>query len=114
MTRRTCVAALAGAIAATSSSLGASLSPSVAATTASGAQRSPEGGADINVRKDNDTMRELFEISQNEKKGVMLYVKGQSIPGTVVKIAGETLELRNREYSRIVVRIECIDAAAIA
>ena len=64
--------------------------------------------------KDNDTMRELLEVSLNEKKGVMLYVKGQSIPGTVTKIAGETVELRNREYSRIVVRIEAIDAAAMA
>jgi len=64
--------------------------------------------------KDNDTMRELLEVSLNEKKGVMLYVKGQSIPGTVTKLVGETVELRNREYSRIVVRIEAIDAAAMA
>ena len=66
------------------------------------------------IGKDNDTMRELLEVSLNEKKGVMLYVKGQSIPGTVTKIAGDIVELRNREYSRIVVRIEAIDAAAMA
>src|SRR5262249_2206477 len=64
--------------------------------------------------KDNDTMRELLEISQNEKKGVMLYVKGQNIAGTVTKMAGDTVELRSREYSRIVVRVESIDAAAMA
>src|SRR5215813_1161672 len=106
MTRRTCVAALAGVIAATNSRLGAAM--------AFGPQRSPDADTNTHLRKDNDTMRELFEISQNEKKGVMLYVKGQSIAGTVVKIAGETVELRNREYGRIVVRIESIDAAAIA
>ena len=71
-------------------------------------------GATTLIGKDNDTMREILEVSLNEKKDVMLYVKGQSIPGTVTKIAGETVELRNREYNRIVVRIESIDAAATA
>jgi hypothetical protein len=66
------------------------------------------------IGKDNDAMRELLEAAQNEKKGVMLYVKGQSIPGTVVKIGTDTVELRSREYSRIVVRIEAIDAAAMS
>ena len=64
--------------------------------------------------KENDTMRELLEASQNEKKGIMLYVKGQSIGGIVVKVAGDTVELRSREYSRIVVRIDAIDAAAMS
>lgn len=59
-------------------------------------------------------MKELLEASQNEKKGITLYVKGQSIGGVVVKIAGEAVELRNREFSRIVVRIESIDGAAMA
>ena len=64
--------------------------------------------------KENEGMRELFEISLNDKKGLMLYVKGQSIGGTVVKIGTDTVELRNREYSRIIVRIESIDAAAMS
>jgi hypothetical protein len=64
--------------------------------------------------KENDTMRELLEASQNEKKGIMLYVKGQSIGGIVVKVAADTVELRSREYSRIVVRIDAIDAAAMS
>jgi hypothetical protein len=59
-------------------------------------------------------MRELLEASQNEKKGIMLYVKGQSIAGAVVKISADTVELRSREYSRIVVRIDAIDAAAMS
>jgi hypothetical protein len=86
MTRRTHIAGLAAALAAGSIVLG----------------------------KDNDTMRELLESSQNEKKGVMLYVKGQSIGGLVVKIAGDIVELRSREYSRIVVRIDSIDAVAMS
>jgi hypothetical protein len=64
--------------------------------------------------RENDSMRELLEASQNEKKGLMLYVKGQSIAGIVVKIAGDVVELRSREYSRIAVRIDSIDALAMA
>jgi hypothetical protein len=58
--------------------------------------------------------RSILEASQNEKKGLTLYVKGQAIPGLVVKIDAETVELRSREYSRIVVKIDAIDAAAMA
>jgi hypothetical protein len=64
--------------------------------------------------KDTDTMRELLESSQSEKKGVMLYVKGQSIGGLVVKIGGDVVELRSREYSRIAVKIDSIDAVAMS
>ncbi len=63
--------------------------------------------------KENDAMRELLEASQTEKKGITLYVKGQSIGGVVVKAGGDMVELRNREFSRIVVRMDAIDAAAM-
>jgi hypothetical protein len=58
--------------------------------------------------------RSILEASQNEKKGLMLWVKGQSIPGVVVKIEAESVELRSREYGRIVVRLDSLDAAAMA
>jgi hypothetical protein len=64
--------------------------------------------------KDVPAMREIFETSQKSMKGLMLYVKGQSIAGIVTKIDGDFLELRSREYSRIVVRVDSIDAAAIS
>lgn len=59
-------------------------------------------------------MREILEISQKDKKGIMVYFRGQSIGGVVTKIGADTVELRSREYSRIVVRMESIDGAAIA
>ena len=59
-------------------------------------------------------MREIFEASQKDKKGVMLYVKGQSIAGVVVSVGGDSLELRSREYSRIIVKIDAIDAVAMS
>ena len=64
--------------------------------------------------KETNMFRSILEASQNEKKGVTLYVKGQAIPGVVLKVDGDTVEMRSREYSRIVVRIDAIDAAAMA
>ena len=58
--------------------------------------------------------QELLESSQKDKKGVMMYVRGQSITGVVVKISGDFVELRSREYSRIMVRMEAIDAVALS
>ena len=58
--------------------------------------------------------QQVLEASLNEKKGVMIYVKGQSIPGIVTKINADTVELRSREYSRIVVKLESIDAVAMS
>jgi hypothetical protein len=66
------------------------------------------------IGKETDMLRSLLEASQNDKKGVTLYVKGQAIPGIVVKMEGDTVELRSREYSRIVFRIDSIDGAAMA
>jgi hypothetical protein len=58
--------------------------------------------------------QQILEVSQNEKKGVMLYVKGHQIGGVVTKVSADSVEMRSREYSRIVVRIESIDAASLA
>lgn len=58
--------------------------------------------------------QQVLEASLNEKKGVMIYVKGQSIPGIVTKINADSVELRSREYSRIVVKLESIDAVAMS
>jgi hypothetical protein len=73
------------------------------------------GSTAIAGAKDNPTMfQSVLEASLNEKKGVMLYVKGQSIPGLVIKINADCVELKSREYSRIVVKLESIDAVAMS
>jgi len=59
-------------------------------------------------------LKSLLEASKNEKKGVTLWVKGQAIGGQVTNIDGEFVEMRSREFSRIVVKIESIDGAAMA
>ena len=59
-------------------------------------------------------LRSLLEASKNEKKGVTLWVKGQSIGGQVTNLDADYVELRSREFSRIVVKLESIDGAAMA
>jgi hypothetical protein len=69
----------------------------------------------ISAEKDNSAMfKELFEASMKDKKGLMVYVKGQAIAGVVTKVAGDAVELRSREYSRIIVRMDAVDAVAMA
>ena len=57
--------------------------------------------------------QELFALSQKDKKGLMFYVKGQSIAGVVTRVIGnEGVEVRNQTYGRIVIRMDSIDAVA--
>jgi len=56
---------------------------------------------------------ELIEWSANEKRGLTLYVNGQTVAGIVVKIGEDgTIELKSQTYSRIIVRLDSIDAIA--
>jgi hypothetical protein len=58
--------------------------------------------------------KELIEISLNEKRGLTVYFNGQSIAGVVKNIIGnEAIELRNQTFSRIVVRLETVEAVAV-
>ena len=59
-------------------------------------------------------MRELLETSKNAKKNVTLYLKGQTVGGCVVRVAGDIVEIRNKEFSRIILRIDSIDGVAMA
>jgi endonuclease YncB( thermonuclease family) len=58
--------------------------------------------------------QELFAQSQKEKRGLMFYVKGQQIGGAVTRVIGnDAVEVRNQTHSRIIIRIDQIDAVAI-
>ena len=62
-----------------------------------------------------EIFKEILETSQNEKRGLTLYVGDQEIAGAVVKIIGRSgVEMRSRQYSRIIVCIESIEAIALA
>lgn len=64
----------------------------------------------------NDAIKGIEQAltqAQQEKKGVTLYVQGQTVGGGVVRIEpGQWVELRSQQYSRIIVRLDRIDGLA--
>jgi len=60
----------------------------------------------------SDPFEEVLQASLTDRKGVMVYVNGQPIPGRVNKLGPETVELSSQEFRRIVVRRDRIDAVA--
>lgn len=66
------------------------------------------------AEKENSMFQSLFDASLKDKKGVVLYVKGQTITGAVVSSSATYVELKSREFSRIIVRVDSIDGAAMS
>lgn len=59
--------------------------------------------------------KEMFESSREEKRGLTVYFDGQNIAGVITKTIGtQAIEMRNREYSRIIVCVEAITAIAVS
>lgn len=60
-------------------------------------------------------LEELLAASRDQKKGVLLFVQGQAIAGLVTKIGDDGMvEMKSQQYSRIVVRMDRIDGAALS
>jgi hypothetical protein len=50
--------------------------------------------------------KELFDLSQKQGKGLMFYIRGQWIGGSVTAMIGDDLvEVQNQEYDRILIRV---------
>lgn len=80
------------------------------------AQERGAGGPPPSARRSlagSEAIMELLELSQKNGKGLMFYLGSQTVGGTVTKIGDRTVEVRNREYSRIVIRLDRIDAVAM-
>jgi hypothetical protein len=58
--------------------------------------------------------KQILEDSQSQKKGVMVYIKGQTLGGLVTKLNADSVEMRSQQYSRIVVKLDSIDAVAMS
>jgi hypothetical protein len=59
--------------------------------------------------------KDLFELSQQQTKGLMFYIKGQCVSGSVTSILGDDLvEVQSQEYDRILIRVASIDAVAMS
>jgi len=63
---------------------------------------------------DGDWILNLLRASMTAKKGVTLHIKGQAIPMLVTAIGDHFVEGRNQQSSKVVVRLESIDAVAMA
>lgn len=61
-----------------------------------------------------ELFKEVFEKSQNENRGLTVYVKGQTIVGIVTKVGEDAIELRSQMFSKAVVLIDSIDAASVS
>ena len=61
-----------------------------------------------------ELFKELIETSLKEKRGLTIFIKGQTIAGIVTQIIGlEAIEVRNQTFSRVIIRLDAIDAMAI-
>jgi hypothetical protein len=60
-------------------------------------------------------IEEVFNQSLAQKRGVSIYIGSQVINGLFVKKIDEnTIEVRNQQFGRILIRIDRIDAIAIS
>ena len=58
-----------------------------------------------------DAFRELLDLSKQEKSGLTFYLNGQTLPAIVTKINDDgTVEGRNQQYDRIVIRLNRVNA----
>lgn len=61
-----------------------------------------------------ELFKELIELSHKEKRGLTIFIKGQTIAGIVTQIIGlDAIEVRNQTFSRVIIRLDAIDAMAI-
>ncbi|MGM9483317.1 hypothetical protein ACS5PN_19125 [Roseateles sp. NT4] len=58
-------------------------------------------------------IEQALATALQDKRGITLYVSGQTIAGAVTRIEpGKWVELRNQQYGRIIVRLDRIDGIA--
>lgn len=61
-----------------------------------------------------ELFKELIERSQNEKRGLTVYVKGNQIVGVVTEIINEqAIEMRSQQFHKAVVAPDTVDAMAV-
>jgi hypothetical protein len=62
-----------------------------------------------------ELFKELIELSHKEKRGLTIFIKGQTIAGIVTQIIGlDAIEVRSQTFSKVIIRLEAVDAIAIS
>ena len=70
-------------------------------------------GGDAMAADAHHGIEQALAAAQQDKRGITLYVSGQTVGGAVTRIEpGLWVELRNQQSSRIVVRLDRIDGVA--
>ena len=63
----------------------------------------------------NAAVEEVLSQSLTQKKGMAIYISGQVINAIFVKrIDANTIEVKNQSFGRIIIRMDRVDAIAIA
>ncbi len=58
-------------------------------------------------------IEQALAAAQQDKRGITVYVAGQAIGGAVTRIeSGQWVELKNQTASKIIIRLDRIDAIA--
>ncbi|MBI4911533.1 MAG: hypothetical protein HY823_02245 [Acidobacteria bacterium] len=83
------------------------LAPLTASSNQGAAQAAPRRSSAV-----AEPILEVLEQSLKSGKGVLVYLGQHSVGGAVVKIGDQTVELRSREYGRIVLRLDRIEGVA--
>ena len=61
-----------------------------------------------------DLFNELIELSLKEKRGLTIFIGGQTVAGIVVRVIGtHGIEVRSQTYSRIIIRLDAVEAMAL-
>lgn len=62
-----------------------------------------------------EVFKDLIEFSQNETRGLTIYIGGQMIAGLVTEVIGtEAIEIRSQMISKGVILIDSIDAITLS
>jgi len=61
-----------------------------------------------------DLFNELIELSLKEKRGLTIFIGGQTVAGIVVRVVGtDGIEVRSQTYSRLIIRLDAVEAMAL-
>lgn len=73
----------------------------------------PMAAAAYEPMENNNMFDDIFKAAMEAKRGLTFYVKGQTIGGGITKIGNGFVEVRSQAASRIVIRIDSIDAVSM-
>jgi hypothetical protein len=61
----------------------------------------------------SEQLQATLESSLQAKHGIVFYVDGQAIPGSVRQIGPDYVIVANQEHGQVVIRLDRVDAVAV-